>query len=37
MFLKVTEWKGAQLIILVQNLVQWRNIVNMAMTHTLVA
>jgi len=34
MFLNVTEWKGAQLIILVQNLAQWRDIVNMVMTHT---
>ena len=34
MFLKVTEWKGAKLITLVQNLVQRRDTVNMVMTHT---
>jgi hypothetical protein len=34
MFLKVTEWKGAKLITLVQNLVQRRDIVNMVTIHT---
>ena len=34
MFLIGTEWKVAKLINLDQNLVQWWDIVNMAMTHT---